>query len=51
MLKPKEDKLEWRLEVCQFVDYPKETRFFYYFYIQDNQKVLVCTRLLEDDIW
>ena len=42
MLKPKVDKIELRLKLCQFVGYPRGTRG-YYFYSQVDQKVFVHT--------
>ncbi|RVW12616.1 Retrovirus-related Pol polyprotein from transposon TNT 1-94 [Vitis vinifera] len=39
VLKPNVDKLELRLEVCQFVGYPKGT-MGYYFYSQVDQKAI-----------
>ena len=50
VLKPNVDKLELRLEVCQFVGYPKGT-MGYYFYSQVDQKVFVSInpRFLEND--
>ena len=47
---PNVDKLELRLEVFQFVGYPKGT-MGYYFYSQVDQKVFVSInpRFLEDD--
>ena len=45
MLKPKVDKLELRLKLCQFVGYPRGTRG-YYFYSQVDQKVFVHTNAI-----